>query len=303
MGNSKVALIGAGAIGSYLIWGFDGAKGVDFSLVAEGERLNRLTQNGVRINGNILRPSCKSPAEAGVQDIVFITTKYSGLFEAIDMLPSMVGPDTLVLCPLNGVDSEEKVAAKVDRNQILHSVMRIASRRTDEGVTFDPEITQGIYFGAADISDADAKIAKVKEVLDKSKANYKIIDDIIHEMWLKYASNVANNLPQAVLGLPAALYESANGYFLAEKLWYEVYLVAKAKGIELPSEVSIYGGIPRTSRYSTLQDLDAGRHTEVDMFAGEMVKMGTELGIEVPYCEYTLHAIKALEEKNDGLFD
>lgn len=56
-------------------------------------------------------------------------------------------------------------------------------------------------------------------------------------------------------------------------------------------------------RYSTLQDLDAGRHTEIDMFSGALMRMGQELGIPTPYNEYTYHMIKALEEKNDGLFD
>ena len=56
------------------------------------------------------------------------------------------------------------------------------------------------------------------------------------------------------------------------------------------------------ARYSTLQDLDAGRHTEIDMFSGALMRMGKELGIPTPYNEYTYHMIKALEEKNDGRF-
>ena len=59
----------------------------------------------------------------------------------------------------------------------------------------------------------------------------------------------------------------------------------------------------KAARYSTLQDLDAGRHTEVDMFAGAMVRMGKELGIATPYNEYTYNAIKAIEERNDGKFN
>ena len=55
--------------------------------------------------------------------------------------------------------------------------------------------------------------------------------------------------------------------------------------------------------HSTLQDIDAGRHTEIDMFSGALMRMGKELGIPTPYNEYTYHMIKALEEKNDGLFD
>ena len=39
------------------------------------------------------------------------------------------------------------------------------------------------------------------------------------------------------------------------------------------------------------------------MFSGVLIRMGQELGIPTPYNEYTYHMIKAMEEKNDGLFD
>lgn len=58
-----------------------------------------------------------------------------------------------------------------------------------------------------------------------------------------------------------------------------------------------------SARYSTLQDLDAGRHTEIEMFSGALIRMGRELGIPTPYNEFAYHMIKALEEKNDGRFD
>ncbi len=82
--------------------------------------------------------------------------------------------------------------------------------------------------------------------------------------------------------------------------------------------------VPKTARYSTLQDLDAKRHTEIDMFSGAIMKMGKELNIPTPYNEFVYHIIKAMgkelniptpynefvyhiikamEEKNDGLFD
>ena len=79
-----------------------------------------------------------------------------------------------------------------------------------------------------------------------------------------------------------------------------------AKGIDMSKaedtskQVSL---ISPSARYSTLQDLDAGRHTEIDMFSGALVRMGKELGIPMPYNEYTYHIIKALEEKNDGKFE
>ena len=62
-------------------------------------------------------------------------------------------------------------------------------------------------------------------------------------------------------------------------------------------------GLLPDARYSTLQDLDAHRPTEIDMFSGALIRMGKELGIACPYNEMTYNLIKALEEKNDGKFD
>lgn len=55
----------------------------------------------------------------------------------------------------------------------------------------------------------------------------------------------------------------------------------------------------KEARFSTLQDL-MQEDTEIDIFAGEMMRMGKEYEIPVPYCEYTYHMIKALEEKMTG---
>ena len=81
---------------------------------------------------------------------------------------------------------------------------------------------------------------------------------------------------------------------------------AAAKGIDMQRVDAVSGkgcAVKPSARYSTLQDLDAGRHTEIDMFSGALMRMGKELGIPTPYNEYTYHMIKAMEEKNDGKFD
>ena len=85
----------------------------------------------------------------------------------------------------------------------------------------------------------------------------------------------------------------------------ELEAIAEAKGIDISKADRMSGrgsAGPPMARYSTLQDLDAGRHTEIDMFSGALMRMGKELGIPTPYNEYTYHMIKALEEKNDGRF-
>ena len=93
---------------------------------------------------------------------------------------------------------------------------------------------------------------------------------------------------------------------ISDGLRRELEAIASAKGIDISKAAASSGhgsAVPPSARYSTLQDLDAGRHTEIDMFSGALVRMGRELGIPTPYNEYTYHMIKALEEKNDGKFD
>ena len=93
---------------------------------------------------------------------------------------------------------------------------------------------------------------------------------------------------------------------ISDGLRRELEQIALAKGINMSKMAGTSGrgsAVPASARYSTLQDLDAGRHTEIDMFSGTLMRMGEELGTPTPYNEYTYHMIKALEEKNDGLFD
>ena len=93
---------------------------------------------------------------------------------------------------------------------------------------------------------------------------------------------------------------------ISDGLRAELEAIAKAKGVDMSKidSSSNHGAPVRPSaRYSTLQDIEAGRHTEIDMFSGALMRMGKELGIATPYNEYTYHMIKALEEKNDGKFN
>ena len=305
MNIRNVALIGAGAIGAYLIWSFEGADDVTFTVAAEGARKERLERDGITINGERHSLQVQRPDQAGPQDLIFIATKYGALDAAIAMLPPLVGPDTLILSLLNGVDSEEQIAQAVGKEHLIYSVIRIASHRTQAGIRFDPERVIGLSFGLPNAGpDDQPKLEALSDLFAGTRLRWHQSDDILTDIWMKFAANIANNLPQAVIGAPAGLYlKSEHGLFLARKLWSEVAVVAALQGVRLPEEVLIFPGQSTSAKYSTLQDLEAGRHTEIDMFAGHMLHLAEKAGIEVPYCEYTYHAIKALEEKNDGLFE
>ena len=146
----------------------------------------------------------------------------------------------------------------------------------------------------------------MRELFTDSGVNFRVTEHIQEEMWSKFRLNVCNNLPQAILGAGVGCYrDSAHMKAISDGLRRELEAIATARGIDLRVADAVSHGcaVPAAARYSTLQDLDAGRHTEIDMFSGALMRMGKELGIPTPYNEYTYHMIKAMEEKNDGLFD
>ena len=52
----SVALLGAGAVGAYIIWGLSEVKNIEFGIVAEGSRKERLERDGIGINGQVYHP-------------------------------------------------------------------------------------------------------------------------------------------------------------------------------------------------------------------------------------------------------
>ena len=286
-----VAILGAGAIGSYFIYGFSAAPDIDFCLIAKGERKERLEKEGLCINDKIYKPKVKTPEEAKGVDLLLVSTKYNGLHDALEDIRTVVAPHTTVLSLLNGIDSEEMIGTVIDPARIAYSLLRINSERKGNSVTFNAEKTPGLFVGE-------------KDLLAKTPLRYHFCEDIISEQWLKFTLNIAYNLPQAVLGTGYASYfDSEHVGFIRDRLEAEARKVAAAYGIS-------YGPLENTrprwlerARFSTLQDLEAKRHTEIDMFCKVLMEKAAAKGLEVPFAEYTYHAIKALEEKNDGKFD
>jgi hypothetical protein len=109
------------------------------------------------------------------------------------------------------------------------------------------------------------------------------MENILQDQWAKYASNICYNLPQAVLGVPfKAYFDSAHVQFLRDRLLKEVTRVGAAMGIEVPGPSLSWDSCLPTARFSTLQDLDAGRHSEIEMFAGVLMRKAAEVASKCP---------------------
>lgn len=303
----SVAVLGAGAVGSYVIWGLSEKKDIRLGVIASGERAKRLKNKGCKINDTIYHPEVWTPEEAHGVDFLIVSLKYGALPGALDNITAVTGENTVIMSLMNGVDSEEIIAEKVGAEHLLHAVIKVASHKENDGYVFNPEATLGIIFGEVSAPYDSERVQAVLDLFSGTGLHYRATDCILEEIWSKFRLNVCNNLPQAILSAGVGCYrDSVHMKAISDGLRAELMAIAEAKGIDI-SKADVSSGrgsaVPPTARYSTLQDLDAGRHTEIDMFSGALIRMGKELGIPTPYNEFTYHMIKALEEKNDRRFD
>ena len=86
----SVAVLGAGAVGSYVIWGLSEKSDIRLGVIAEGERAERLKKNGCAINGKTYHPEVWTPDEAHDVDLMVIALKYGSLEGALESIQKAI---------------------------------------------------------------------------------------------------------------------------------------------------------------------------------------------------------------------
>ena len=304
----RVTLIGLGAMGVFFAPRLSEELGADFKIMAGGSRKERLEQKGVTINGiNYRFPIITPETEDEPADLVIIAVKGYDLPQALSDIRKQVGEHTIILPVLNGVESENQVAAVYGWDHVLYSYMRVSIAMNNGKTEFDPEV--GFVRFGEEKNDPDhlsEKVLAVKDLFDRSGIHYKIDEDMLKGIWFKFMCNVAENMTCAMFGVPFGAFQTSDdaNYFRNAAMW-EVIRIANKLGIdigqnEIDRQNHTIGRLPYENKPSTLQDLEAGKHTEVDMFAGTVVRLGRELGVETPVCEMFLHGIHLIEDKMFG---
>lgn len=301
----SAALIGLGAMGVFFAPRMEQYLGREhFSVIAEGKRKERLENQGVTINGAVYRFRVTEPQEGTPVDLIIMAVKDMGLDQAICDISEFVGKNTQILCVMNGVESEERVAAKYGWEHVLYSFMRMSVVMKDGKADFDPYWGK-IHFGEASNAVYTQRVKNVQYFFEQCDIPYEIDEDMMHGLWFKFMCNVGENLTCAMFGIPFGFFgKSAHADFIREAVMHEVLAIAQKKGIALTEEDIIrqrgtLASIPKQNKPSTLQDLEAGRKTEIEMFAGTVMRLGNQLGISTPISEIFYHGIRILEEKNE----
>lgn len=294
MAKLRIAFSGIGAVGGYyggmLASRYQGTERADIFFIARGENLKAIREKGLAIRLSIREihtaPALvtDNPAEIGPVDYLFCCTKSYDLEENIRQLRPVIGPDTVIIPLLNGLDIEERIHSILPDQEVWKGCVYIGSRLVEPGVVekFSPK--ERIFFGN---KDADKeKQAELLKLLTYARMNAFNPVDIDARIWKKFfmismaatATSFFNQSIEEVLALHIDL-------FIA--LGSELKSVAEAMNANLPDDI-VYTSIeaqkmmPPGSTTSMHSDFLAGKKTELESLTGYVIRQAEKLGIDVP---------------------
>lgn len=288
----KVVICGLGAVG--LTYASKLKDVCELKILVDEARYERFQKNPPLLNGQKIDLDYILPSDFWEADLIVISTKASGLDSAVEYIKNFVGENTIIISLLNGISSEEKIASVYGNDKVVpayfigHSAVRTDNSVTQDGVG-------RIVFG---------KNARLEKFFKEKHIDYEIPEDIIYSLWLKFTMNIFSNQTSAVLNLTFGEMKRSDKFKkFAKKLISEVRQIGEASGVKglenLEKDAFIaLSQMVDDGKTSMLQDILAGRKTEVDIFAGEIIKRGQRFGIATPYNQTLYDLIKILEDKS-----
>lgn len=290
----KVFLCGLGAVGLTFGVKLNKCQNIDLQIIADKARLEKYSVHKPIFNGVEQEFSYVLPEfETEKSDLVIISTKSLGLDMAISSIKNFVKPQTRIISLINGISSEEKIRSVYPQAVVLksyfigHSAVRKGNSVTQDGVG---EIVM-------------EKDRIVEEIFTQASIQYSVPDDIDYSMWLKFTLNIFSNQTSAILKMDFGEMKR-NKMFIefAKKIIAEVKSIAECKNIKNLEnlEKDCFNALSKMcddGKTSMYQDILAKRQTEVDIFAGEIIRLGKLYGIATPYNQVLYDLIKIEEEK------
>lgn len=297
----KIAVVGAGALGVvYAAHLYDMDPRCVYFL-AEGQRLLRLRRDGVILNGKRYNIPVRSPQEFDHPvDLVIVAVKDRYLSTAIRQMRSCVGSETIIISVLNGIDSEEQIGAVYGREKLLYCVaLGIDALREENRVKYT---VQGrLIFGEMENTSLSERVKCLQDLFERAGIGYETPPDMLRMLWWKFMVNVGVNQASAVLGANYGVFQtSEEARNLMKSAMREVIALAQKAGVNLTAEdVHSFDPVIDTlgpqGKTSMLQDVEAGRKTEVGIFAGRVIELGKKYNIPVPVNQWLFDEIKKIE--------
>ncbi len=296
----SVAIVGMGALGMLYGEAMVKACGRDaVRFVMDAARYERHKNDVYKVNGVAQDFLLQDAAQAQPVDLIVVATKFSGLEQALAEMSGLVGSKTIIFSVLNGISSEEKIKERFGDDNLLYCVA-LGMDAVREGTQLTYQHAGMLKIGCLEKKQRPA-LAAVEKFLTKCAIKFVVEEDIQHALWAKLLLNVGINQTCMV-------YETSYGGALADEqartamfaAMHEVIAVAQCEGIALTEKdfancVQVVQGLAYEGLPSMRQDALARRPSEVELFAGTIIRLAAKHNLSVPVNQRYYERIKEIE--------
>jgi 2-dehydropantoate 2-reductase len=296
----RVLVVGAGAVGG-TFGSLLARAGFAVTFVARGAHAAAMRARGLAIVEPHARWSVdrcdvvEAPRGRGAVDLILVCVKSYDSERAAELLAPCAGPDTIVVSLQNGLENEERIAARAGLAPLLLAVTYVASELLEPGVIGYASRAE-VVFGEPD-GTRSPRAERLSAWLAAAGIEHRVSRRIASVVWDKLAWNAAFNAIGALTGRSVRGVLDGPGEALVRGAIEEALAVARGLGVDVRTVVdeSIARGRERAGDFHTsmLQDRERGRRLEYDAINGAVVRAGRRAGVPTPI-HATLAALLAL---------
>ena len=304
----KIAVLGGGGAMGGMFGGYLARAGEDVVLIDVFlEAVEAIDRHGLVVEAKdgstatIPVRASTSPREVGPVDLIVNFVKCYSTDAAIRSAAPLLGEHTTILTLQNGWGNADRIAAIAGRDRVMVGLTY------NSGTLLAPGHVRHSGIGMTVVGELDgsvsprleAAVAAFRRAGIETTASPRIVDEI----WKKLALNVCTLPTAALLRFPAhELIQHPEMLELMRGLLAEVAAVARPQGIDLDEGerwTAIVGLLEKAvgARASMLQDVEAGRRTEIDVVNGAIVDAGRRHSIPTPLNDAMVWLVKSLQAK------
>ncbi|MBX3347678.1 MAG: 2-dehydropantoate 2-reductase [Nitrospira sp.] len=300
----QILMVGAGSVG-----GFFGARlartNPNVSFLLRPKTLAAVKQNGLTIRSAdgtfTVKPQAATDArELPRPDLIVLGVKAYDLDDVLNQIEPVLTDQTVILTLQNGIDTEDRLLARLQRDCVVGGVAYIYSKIAEPGV-IDHYKKGAVAIGEFMGYESD-RLLKIRDVFASANIPCHLSKDIRRSKWEKMCWNcVFNPITVLIDDHVARALDHPEMTGVIRQIVGEVAAISAAMKVPLPLDmpervVKATQEI-RDIHTSMYDDWKAGRRTEIDYLNGFIVQKGRELGIPTPVNEALTAMIKTMTEK------
>lgn len=300
MGIQTVGIIGLGALG--VLFGHRlRLAGADVRIIADEQRAERYRAEGIFCNGEIEDLCYVTPAKAEPVDLLIFATKIGGLKEAMETAAPFVAEDTLLISLLNGVTSEGMLVQRFGASRVIYcSAMAMDAVKIGNKLVYThPGM---LMIGEREPGGITTRVQQLADFLNAHAVHVKPVPDMVRRQWGKLMLNVGVNQAAMVFecgyggvqkpGKPREVMIGAmrEAQQLAN---LEGYSITDA---EFDEWLAMIDGLSPDGEPSMRQDGLMRRKSEVELFAGTVVRLAKKYDLPVPVNRWLYTRVKEMED-------